>query len=79
MKAENPILRVFGYWFLLASSVLAILSFAGSACRDDLDIFWYWRLALLHNALGFAVPIRGGSALEVFCNTHLLAVLRQFI
>ena len=78
MKAENLILRVFSYWFLLASSVLAILSFADSAYQGDLDIFWYWRLALLRNALGFAVPIRGGSAPKVFCNTRELKGLATY-
>ena len=68
MRSGNPILRAFGYWFLLALLVLAILSFVGSVYQDVPDISWYWRLALLRNALGFAVPIRGGSVRKVFCN-----------
>ena len=68
MRAENLILQVFSYWFLLASSVPAILLFADSVYQGGLDIFWYWRLALLRNVLGFAVPIRGGSVHGAFCN-----------
>ena len=69
-KVGNPILRAFGYWFLLALLVLAILSFVGSVYQDVPDISWYWRLALLRNALGFAVPICGGSVRKVFCNIY---------
>ena len=48
--------------------VLAIPSFVGSIYQGGLDIFWYWRLALLRNALGFAVPIRGGPVRGASCS-----------
>ena len=72
MRSGNPILRAFGYWFLLALLVLAILSFVGSVYQDVPDISWYWRLALLRNARGFAVPICRGSIRKLFYNTRSL-------